>query len=165
MYAKCKAPSSRETNNIEQMELGRCRLCYAASAARKFWAKVAKFLKTQKIYIKAALNELIHKAKSGRPNNYKTRRMNLWQDGQIIKNWKAKFDHKAEYIYRVGIIVLQYSVVRLNSAVQFYLFSHLVKYSVIRLSIYSAVWIRPYGQVRFECTSSSKIPRIWQNWE
>ena len=30
----------------------------------------------------------------------------------------------------------------------FYLFSCMVKYPAVRFSIYLAVWIRPYGQVR-----------------
>ena len=31
----------------------------------------------------------------------------------------------------------------------FYLFSRLVLFLAVRFSIYSAVWIRPFGQVRF----------------
>ena len=32
----------------------------------------------------------------------------------------------------------------------FYLFGHLVNNSAVRFSIYSAVWIRPYVEVRFQ---------------
>ena len=91
---------------------------------------------------------MAHTAESGRPNKLKPDGRTEWPNLTTLPHILCR---NYTLIYCAGIILLQYSAVRLNSAAQF--------------SIYSSIWlnfrpfgfqfIRPYGQVRSRQTSAT----------
>ena len=68
--------------------------------------------------------------------------------------------------YRVGIIVLQYLALWLNlGRLVFALFGHLVKYSAIQFSVYSAVWtssLQKNGMTTISKTLGNFV--VWRNF-
>ena len=72
---------------------------------------------------------------------------------KVISQLSTKYDHnitiqpnKSIWNYTTSIFG---RMVKFGHLV-FYLFGHWVEYSAVRFSIYSAVWIGPYGQVRLK---------------
>ena len=77
------------------------------------------------------LLELVHKVESGRPNNYKTVRPNLWRDGRIIKKMEGQI-WPWGWIYNPPTIS---KVKRQISAYFIMLLSNLRKYPTISIVI------------------------------